>query len=455
MSSFSALDTGHTAFLLVSMALVNLMTPGLAFFYGGLVRKSSVLAIMMQSYISMGIITMLWVIVGFSLCFGKNTTSMFGDPSSFPFLMNVGYEPLEHNIYGNSTVFVEDVPGLVFAGYQGMFAVITPPLMSGAFADRMQFGPYIIFIVSFFLFIYCPFCHMVWGVDGVLGVWGVCDFAGGIVVHITAGFAALAAVIFLGPRTPTGTTTQEDMETPHNIPFVVLGTGLLWFGWFGFNAGSSLGVGLTAAYAAINSEIAASVALFTWTMLDWYFKGKPSIVGLCVGAVAGLATVTPAAGFIQPWAAFVIGLVAACFCYFCCYLKEKWQWDDALDVWGVHGMGGFIGTVLVGILADEKINGVQGSPELFLKQIVGASFAAVYSFGVSYGTLYIIDRFMKVRIEDEHTSNIDKNTFGEEAYYDEFMADEGQVKKLKGQKSEEMELIVEDGKAKDQPSEEA
>lgn len=320
-----SVDTGHTAFLIVSMALVNLMTPGLAFFYGGLVNDKSVLSIMIQSFISMGIVTMLWVIVGFSLCFGDNTGSIYGDPTTFPFFKNVGFDPLKHTIHGNSTIFADDVPGLVFAGYQGMFAVITPPLMTGAFADRMLFGPYILFIILFFFLIYCPWCHLVWGLNGFLGVWGVIDFAGGIVVHVTAGFSALAAVFVLGPRHPDKSKgeTKEDLDIPHNVPFVVLGTGMLWFGWFGFNAGSALGIQQSAIYAAINSEIAASVALFVWTMIDWWRLGKPSIVGLCVGAIAGLATVTPTAGFIQPWSAFVIGLIASCFCYACVELRKK------------------------------------------------------------------------------------------------------------------------------------
>ena len=231
---------------------------------------------------------------------------------------------------------------MLFMAYQGMFAIITPSLMTGAFANRFRFKPYVIFVVLWMFLVYAPWCHWVWG-GGWMAEWGVWDFAGGIVVHITAGFSALAALLVVGRREAA---PGEVLDEPHNIPFVALGTALLWFGWFGFNGGSALGSNSTAVIAAVNSEIAASTALFVWLFIDWVRFGQPKLVGICVGAIAGLATVTPAAGFIQPWGAFVLGALAALLCYACCEARKVFSIDDAMDVWGVHGMGGFIGTAI-------------------------------------------------------------------------------------------------------------
>merc|ERR1719409_1222667 len=278
----------------------------------------------------MGIVTVLWFIIAFSLCFGHSAGSVIGNPASFPFFQGLNSGAMTHKAIGDMTsdaVFVEGIPGLVFAGYQGMFAVITPALMTGCFAERMRFGPYLAFISIWLLLVYCPFCHWVWGPDGFMAGWGTKDFAGGIVVHITSGFSALASILVLGKRTDYG----EGSDDPHNVPFVALGTALLWFGWFGFNAGSALAANEVAAYAAINSEIAASVAMAVWMAVD---------------------------------------------CYGCCELKKRMHWDDTLDVWGVHGCGGFLGTVMLGALADKKVNGAHRSGELFAIQLGFACFTA-------------------------------------------------------------------------------
>lgn len=408
-ATVSEVDAGHTGYILVCMALVQLMTPGLAFFYGGLLGEGSIITMFMQNFLSMGIITILWFVVGFSLCFGESVT-FFGSPATFPFFLGVDGNPLQ--VGGEETV--SDIPGLVFAAYQGMFAVITPALITGAFVNRIRVTPYLIFIVLWLVLVYCPFCHWVWG-GGWIGAWGVKDFAGGIVVHITAGFSALASVIVTGAR-PIQEREQSD---PHNIPFVALGTAMLWFGWFGFNGGSALGSGASATYAAVNSEIAASTALFTWTMITWKLGGRPSLVELCVGAVAGLATVTPAAGFIEPWGAFVLGLLAAFFCYGCVEFRKAMKWDDALDVWGVHGMGGFLGTLMIGPLSSEAVCGEGPSGELFLKQLAIAVFCAVYSFVVSFVMLKAINLVCPLAPDATMiamSGSIDLSLHGEKAY---------------------------------------
>eukprot|EP00929_Paragymnodinium_shiwhaense_P026694 TRINITY_DN15814_c0_g1_i2.p1 TRINITY_DN15814_c0_g1~~TRINITY_DN15814_c0_g1_i2.p1 ORF type:complete len:392 (-),score=43.35 TRINITY_DN15814_c0_g1_i2:667-1713(-) len=274
------------------MALVQLMTPGLALFYGGLVRETSVITMIMQNFSTMGIVTIMWYLFLYSMCFGE-TIGFFGNPIDYAFFRNVTTKP---------GPMATEIPHLLFAGFQGMFAVIAPALMTGAFADRFCYGPFLIFVVVWMIVVYAPFCHWVWG-GGWMAEIGVWDFAGGIVVHITAGFSALATLLVVGKRQVPEGATIEDLDKPSNLPMVALGTALLWFGWFGFNGGSAMSSNGVAVVAAINSEIAASVACFVWMCLDWATKRKPSLIGKCVGAIAGLATVTPAAGFVQPWAA--------------------------------------------------------------------------------------------------------------------------------------------------------
>mmetsp|Transcript_34649 Transcript_34649/g.62855 ORF Transcript_34649/g.62855 Transcript_34649/m.62855 type:complete len:444 (-) Transcript_34649:35-1366(-) len=420
------IDAASTAFMLVCMALVQLMTPGLAFFYGGLVSDKSVLTMMIQSFVCMGVVTILWFTVGFSFCFGESLM-FFGNPFTYFGMQNVN---VNEQLGGGDG----GIPGLLFAAYQGMFAVITPALMTGAFADRFRFKPYLIFIVAWLLFIYFPWCHWVWG-GGWLAEWGVWDFAGGIVVHITAGFSALASLAVVGKRPmPTDDQPEEQasFDKPHNVPFVALGTSLLWFGWFGFNGGSALASGGPAVIAAVNSEIAGSVALFMWLCIDWIRNGKPGLVGLCVGAIAGLATVTPAAGFIQPWGAFVLGIVGSGGCYLCCEVRKKLKLDDALDVWGVHGMGGFMGTILLGLLADAPECGqaasfpvhcvnpgtVTRSGEQLGKQVAAACLCAAYSFVVSFVLLKVINFVVPIKPLDETIrSGLDAAEHGEDAYH--------------------------------------
>ena len=303
-----------------------------------------------------------------------------------------------------------------YAVFQGMFAVIAPALMTGAFADRMMFTPYLIFIAGWVHLVYFPFCHSVWG-GGFLAEWGVVDFAGGIVVHISAGFSALAAVMAM----PHRKKIEAELDTdPHNIPFVALGTAMLWFGWFGFNAGSSLEANTLAAYGAINTEISASCALFSWMIVEWLHKGKPTLVGACVGAIAGLATITPAAGFVRPWAAMIIGLLSAPWCYGLVEIvKDKLVIDDALDVFAVHGMGGFLGTLCIGIFADENVNEVKASGELFGKQFAAAVGTAVYAYAVGFALVKVIEKFMKI-IPPQHALELglDASIHGERAYKD-------------------------------------
>jgi len=413
----TTVDTGDTAFMIVSMALVMFMTPGLAFFYGGLVRQQNVLTIMMQNFVCMGMVTMIWVLWGFSLVFG-NSGGLMGDPGSFAMMKNVLGTPLRSYVDGQTAsdaYWDMTIPGLVFAGFQGMFAVIAPALMTGAFADRLLFRPYLLFIFLWVHLVYFPWANWIWGPDGWIGKEGVFGFAGGIVVHCTAGFSALATVVAL----PHRKKIEGDVDTdPHNIPFVALGTGMLWFGWFGFNAGSALGANATAATAAMNTEIAASVALFTWMCVEWKHKGKPSLVGACVGTIAGLATVTPAAGYIRPWGAVIIGVVCAPFCYTIMeVIKKKLDLDDALDVFAVHGMGGYLGTILVGCLARSSVGAPHYSAKLFGKQLIAASGCAVYSFVVGFGLIKGIGAVMPLLPDkDMIFAGLDVSVHGESAY---------------------------------------
>ena len=398
------------------MLLMMLILLRLDRFSRVLCARSSVIAILMQNFAAMGLIFVLWFLFVFSLCFG-HTYFIWGSITTFGAFNNVDDSPLYRNYVDPSRVagtVVSDIPGLVFAGYQGMFACITPALMTGAFADRLRFGPYLIFISLWIILVYAPFCHWIWG-GGWMAAWGVRDFAGGIVVHTTAGFSALAAVHVLGSREKIEGAKVDSQ--PHNIPFVALGTALLWFGWFGFNGGSALASTGSAAIAAVNSEITASTALTVWVAIEWLRNGKPSLVGLCIGAVAGLATITPCAGFVRPWAAFVIGILASVFCYGCCMLKNHAGWDDALDVWGVHGMGGALGSVLTGVFADSTISGSPArSGLLFGKQLAATSLAALYSYVVSIVLLRLIGLFLRLKPTKEEMANIDKSFHNELAY---------------------------------------
>jgi Amt family ammonium transporter len=308
------------------------------------------------------------------------------------------------------------IPALAFFIYMEMFAVITPALITGAFADRVNFKSYLIFLIFWSILIYIPLAHWIWG-GGFLAQLGVVDFAGGVVVHISAGFAALASVFIVGKRK----ILPHEKTQPHNITYVALGTGLLWFGWFGFNGGSALAANGVAAIAFVNTDIAGSMAMITWLFISWVHEGKPSMTGALVGAVAGLATITPAAGYVQPWAATIIGVVASFVCYGAIQLRIKWGWDDALDVWGCHGVGGVLGTILTGVFAVASVNGVSGLVEgnvrQFGIQLFAAIFTAGFAFGVTWGILKIMDQFSPVRVPDKvEVDGLDEGQFGEQAY---------------------------------------
>ena len=400
------LDTGDTSFMLVATALVMIMTPGLAFFYGGLVSRKNVLAIMMQSYVSMGVSTILWVAVGYSLCFSGDVGGIIGN-LDMAFLR--GIEPTD--LFGGAD---GTIPLLLFVAYQMMFAIITPALITGAFANRITFKAYLIFLVAWQILVYYPFVHMIWG-GGMLAEWGVLDFAGGIVVHALAGMAALASVIYVGKR------RVEDAGA-HNVPFVAIGAALLWFGWFGFNAGSELAVDEVTAVAFINTQIAAAFAAITWLLLAWLYDGKPSFVELLIGMIAGLATITPAAGFVSPQSAMLIGVAAGAVCYFAVVFRKKKGLDDALDVWGVHGVGGALGIVMLGVLASESIGGqnglYHGNQDFFMVQLAGLALACVWAFAFTYGMLMMIDKVTPVRVTDEAEAALDVTLHGESAYID-------------------------------------
>ncbi|MFK5891026.1 MAG: ammonium transporter [Flavobacteriaceae bacterium] len=398
-------DTGTTTFMILSTSLVMLMTPGLAFFYGGLAGKRNILGIMMQTFVSLGVTTILWIGFGYSLCFSGGEGGIIGN-FDWAFLNGIPF----NNPYSGAD---GQYPEFIFIAYQMMFAVITPTLITGAFVNRVTFKAYLIFLVAWQIFVYYPFVHMIWG-GGLLAEWGVLDFAGGIVVHATAGFAALASVIYVGKR-------KDTKSVPNSIPLVAIGTGLLWFGWYGFNAGSELKVDAITTTAFLNTDVAASVAGITWLIIEWIREGRPKFVGLLTGFVAGLATITPAAGFVPLWAAMVIGLVAGSLCFVAVQFKNKWGWDDALDVWGVHGMGGVFGTIMLGIFASSSINGqsglLEGNSSFFLKEVVAVLGAAAYAFVFTYIMLMLINFITKVKVtDDEETMGLDASLHGEKAY---------------------------------------
>lgn len=401
-------DTGNTAFMLFSTSLVMLMTPGLAFFYGGLVGRKNVLAIMIQSFVSMGWTTLLWWLFGYSLCFSGDIGGIIGNLDN----------AFMRGITINSVFSINNnIPLLVFVAYQMMFAIITPALITGAFANRIKFKSYLIFLTFWMILVYFPICHMTWSPSGLFYKWGVLDFAGGTVVHCTAGFAALASVLFVGKR-------KFFDKGPHSIPLVALGTGLLWFGWYGFNAGSELRVDSITGLAFLNTDIAASIAAITWLILAWIFEKKPKFVGLLTGAVAGLVAVTPAAGYVSITSAVIIGMVASIVCYMAVALKNKLKLDDALDVWGVHGVGGFVGVIMTGLLASSAINAsakngllMGNTPGFFGKQLSAGLITIIYAFMISYALLWIINKFTPVKASpDEEEIGLDSSIHGEEAY---------------------------------------
>lgn len=400
------LDTGLTAFMLLATSLVMLMTPGLAFFYGGLACKKNILNVMIQSFVSMGWTSVLWFIFGYSLCFSGGEGGIIGNLD----------KAFYHGVHPD-TLYSADkrFPEIVFIAYQMMFAIITPALITGAFANRITFKAYFIFLTFWQILVYYPFVHMIWG-NGLLAKWGVLDFAGGITVHATAGFAALASVIYVGRRRSMNTR-------PNNLPLMAIGTALLWFGWYGFNAGSELQVNGITSLAFINTDISASVAAVTWLAIEWTTGNKrPTFVGLLTGSVAGLATVTPAAGYITYEMAFATGILASIVCYAAVKLKNRMGWDDALDVWGVHGVGGVLGTILLGLFATKAINqnGADGlffgGTEFFMKELIAVVGTSIYAFIFTYLMLVLINKITRVKVTaEEEELGLDSSYHGETA----------------------------------------
>jgi Amt family ammonium transporter len=402
-------NIGNTAFMLICASLVMLMTPGLAFFYGGLVARKNVLTIMIQSFMSLGWTTVIWYIFGYSMCFGPDWHGIIGDPTYYAFLKGI---TLSTMFTGNDA----GIPLIVHVAYQMMFAIITPALITGAFANRVTFKAYFLFLTGWLIFVYFPFVHMLWSPDGLLAKWGVLDFAGGIVVHASAGFAALASVLYIGRR-------HVVENKPHNVPLIALGTGLLWFGWYGFNAGSELRVDAVTASAFLNTDIAASIAAITWLLIEWAYGRQPKFVGLLTGAVAGLATITPAAGYVSLDTAAIYGILSGSICYFAVALKNRLGWDDALDVWGVHGVGGFLGIVALGVFASKAWNPnganglLQNNPEFFFKQLVAAIVCSAWAFIFTYGFLWLINKVTRTKVDPAtEERGLDVELHGEEAY---------------------------------------
>jgi Amt family ammonium transporter len=400
-----AADSGDTAWVLMASALVMLMTaPGLALFYGGLVRTKNVLGTIMQSFMILCVVTVLWILFGYSLAFGPDVGGFIGG-LDWVGLRNVGLDP--HPTYGPT------IPHQVFMVFQLMFAAITPALITGAFAERMRFSAVLLFTVLWSVFIYFPLAHWVWG-GGWLGQLGAVDFAGGAVIHISSGASALACALMLGARRGYGSANMA----PHNLPMALLGTGLLWFGWFGFNAGSGLGANSTAVVAFTATHIAAAAGAISWMAAEWVQRGKPTVLGVASGVIAGLATVTPGAGYVGPFSALLIGLVAGAACYFAVVVKGRLGYDDSLDVVGIHGVGGIIGIVATGLFASVGVQGLFfGNPGLLGKQALLAVVSAVFAFVGSIVILKIVDAVtgLRVTIEDEQ-KGLDLSQHEERAY---------------------------------------
>lgn len=392
------IDSGDTAWMIVASAFVLLMTPGLSFFYGGMVSKKNIISTMLQSFIALGVVSILWVLVGFSLAFGDSIGGIIGNPLTYFAFNNVGLEP--------NSDFSSTIPFLLFALFQLKFAIITPALITGSFAGRVRFRSYIFFMVLFSLLIYSPLAHMTWHPDGLFRNWGILDFAGGTVVHMSAGFAALAGAIFLGKR-------KEIIESPANVPYVILGTGLLWFGWFGFNAGSALGANSDAVIAFANTNIASATAMITWIFYERMLGRKMSAVGACIGAVVGLVAITPAAGFVNIGQSMFIGFIAAIISNYAIHLKNKSSVDDTLDVFPSHGVGGIVGMLLTAVFA-KQVGLIYGQTDTFLYHLLGLVLVSVYCFFGSYLLYMFVDRVLTMRVrEDQEERGLDLSQHGE------------------------------------------
>lgn len=394
----SSIDTGDTAWMLVASAFVLLMTPGLSFFYGGMMNKKNIISTMLQSFVALGVISVLWVIVGFSLAFGDSIGGIIGNPLTYFNFQGVGSEP--------DPRFSSSIPFLLFAIFQLKFAIITPALITGSFAGRIRFRSYILYMVLFSLVVYAPLAHMTWHPDGLFRNWGVLDFAGGTVVHMSAGFAALAGAIYLGPR-------KNPVHAHGNVPYVLLGTGLLWFGWFGFNAGSALGANADAVIAFTNTNIASATAMIAWLFYERMLGRKMSAIGACIGAIVGLVAITPAAGFVNIGQAMAIGFIASIVSNWMITLKNKSSIDDTLDVFPSHGVGGIVGMLLTGVFATN-VGLVEGETETFLYHLLALVITAVFTFGASYLLYAVTNLLVSVRVrEDQEEVGLDASQHGE------------------------------------------
>lgn len=387
-----ALNFADIAWMLTAAGLVLLMTPGLSFFYGGMVSKKNIISTMLQSFIALGVMTVLWVTVGFSLSFGSSFHGLIGNPLDFAFFRNV-------DLHTNAGL-APTIPLMLFAVFQMKFAIITPALITGSFAERVKFNAYLVFIILFSIFIYCPLAHWTWHPDGFLHKWGVLDFAGGTVVHMSAGYAALAGAIFLGPR--TGFSDNKHSE-PANIPYVILGTGMLWFGWFGFNSGSALGANTTAVLAFTTTVVTSAAAMISWIFFDAARGKKVSAMGACIGAVVGLVAITPACGFVTIPQALFIGFISAIISNLAVRAKNKSSLDDTLDVFPCHGIGGIVGMIMTGIFAKD-VGLFYGHTTTFFYHMLALVIVSLFSFGGSYVLYIITDKIVPLRVseEDEH-----------------------------------------------------
>ena len=398
-----SITSGDTAFMMLCTAMVCLMTPGLAFFYGGLARKRSILFIMMESFISMGIVTLIWMFGGFGLAFGKDIHGVIGRFTDYFGLAHVGLVP--------NAVHAASIPFALFFLFQLMFCVITVPLMTGAFAERLNLKGYILLLICWTILVYIPVCHWVWG-EGFLSKWGFVDFAGGTVIHTTAGFAALASIFVLGKRK----VAKQGMH-PNNLMAAAIGTGLLWFGWFGFNSGGALSAGALATKAFTNTLVGLASGMIAWLIMAKILRGKINFVDVMTGSVAGLATITPCAGYIAPSSAIIVGIVAGIICNLAVGFRQKKGWDDALDVWGVHGVGGFTGTILIGLLADKTVNGVGASFHQLLVQVGGVVLTAIYAFVLTYVLLKFLGAVTQIKpTQKQIEEGLDKTLLEETAY---------------------------------------
>lgn len=403
----TAIDTGDTAWVLISAALVFIMTPGLAFFYGGMVRSKNVLTTMMQSFFVIAMISVEWILIGYTLTFGSDIGGVIGS------LEKIGLSGID------GKMAIGTIPEFVFVAFQCMFAVITPALITGAFAERMKFSAFAVFILLWAIFIYNPMAHWVWG-GGFLAELGALDFAGGLVIHILSGVSGLTICMVLGKRCDYGRTPI----IPHNLPTMLLGAALLWIGWFGFNAGSALGANGLAANAFITTQAAAAAATLSWVCVEWMHHGKPTILGAASGCISGLVAITPAAGFVAPIPAVIIGLVGGAICYFAvAVLKEKLGYDDSLDAFGVHGIGGTWGAIATGLWATTSVNEAgadglfYGNSELLAAQLISIVVAYAFAIVGSIILIKLVGCFMKVRVdEDEEAIGLDLTEHGERAY---------------------------------------